>query len=176
MPLLLRFWGVLLASGGVPVALAQPAPPAGESLQQGADCRTLLERLNKLMQMYKAAAAEDIKNQPFDKAMDNARKEALAGKKDATIRLVGYTSLIQAREGSYPIHVVRQVCTFAERNGLPLHVATCAYFHTLNPLGEAEPKAAAARKAIARFEASKEPPADLVEHVGVLKACLPPKP
>lgn len=168
---------MLLASVAPFQAASQTASSApAESLQQGADCRTLLERLNKLMQMYKTAAAEDIRNQPFDKAMDSARKDALAGKKEATIRLVGYTSLAQSREGSYPIPVVRQVCTFAERNGLPLHVATCAYFHTLNPLGEAEPKAEAARKGIVRFEAIKEPPADLAEHVGVLKACLPPKP
>lgn len=191
----LPFWGALLTSTLVLPALAQAPksdarPPSGAgatqqaapmpvlpaSPQPVADCRTLLERLNKMMALYKQAAAEDLGGQALDKAMDKARNEALKGNKDATIKLVGYTSLVQAREGSYPIQVVRQVCTFAERNGLPLHVTTCAYFHMLNPMGEADAKASAARKAIARFEAGKEQPSDLAEHIGVLKACLPAKP
>lgn len=158
---------------GAPVPAA-PAPAT--PVAPVADCRSLLERLNKLMAIYKQAAAEDLGSQPLDKAMDKARSEALKGNKDATIKLVGYTSLVNAREGSYPIQVVRQVCTFAERNALPLHVTTCAYFHMLNPMGEADAKAAAARKAIARFEAGKEQPSDLAEHVSVLKVCLPTKP
>jgi hypothetical protein len=150
-------------------ALAQgsPAPTV--------DCRTLVERLGKLMAVYRGAAAEALNNQPLDVAMERARKEALAGKKEATITMVGYSSLIYAREGSFPITTVRQVCTFASRNALPLHLVTCAYFNALNPLGEAEAKARAAHKLVAQFEALTEPPAELGEHMNTLKACLPQK-
>lgn len=132
-----------------------------------------MERLGKLMSVYRTAATEDLKGQDLVAAMDRARKEALAGKKEATIAMVGYSSLIYGRDSSYPVTTIRQVCTFAERNGLPLHMVTCAYFHVLNPLGETDAKAGAAKKLIARFEGLKEPPADLNENMSVLKACLP---
>lgn len=160
-----RFSATLLASLFAAPALAQApgAPPA--------DCRTLVDRLGKLMAIYRAAASEDLKGQDLAVAMERARKEALAGKKEATIVMVGYSSLIYGRENSYPVTTIRQVCTFAERNGLPLHIVTCAYFHQLNPLGETEAKVGATRKLIARFEGLKEPPADLDENMSVLKAC-----
>ena len=151
-------------------------PALAQDAGKTADCRTLLERLGKLMAVYRNDAAEALNNQPLDVAMERARRAALAGKKEATITMVGYSSLIYAREGSFPITMVRQVCTFAERNALPLHVITCAYFNALNPLGEAEAKAKAARKLVTKFETIKEPQADLVEHMGTLKACLPEKP
>ncbi len=128
------------------------------------------------MQVYKTAAAAGLGEQPLEVAIKKARGEAMAGNREATVRLVGYASLVQSREGTHPLQVVRQVCTFAGRGGLPLHIATCAYFHILNPLGEAEAKAAAARKAIAQFEAGREKPADLAEHLAVLNACLPDRP
>jgi hypothetical protein len=138
-----------------------------------ADCGTLLQRLSSLMSVYKTAASEAIQNQPLDKAMERARRDALAGKSEGTLVMIGLSSLVHGREGSFPVTTVRQVCTFAERNKQPLHLATCAYFNALNPLGETDAKAKAARKNIARFEALKEPPAEMAEHVRVLKACIP---
>jgi hypothetical protein len=163
-----RSFLLLAASLASVPALAQDAAPT-------ADCRTLVERLGTLMAVYRTSAAEALDNQPLDVAMARARTAALAGKAEATIAMVGYSSLIYAREGRFPITTVRQVCTFAERNALPLHLVTCAYFNTLNPLGEADAKAKAARRLVARFEALTSPPADLAEHMRTLKACLPEK-
>jgi hypothetical protein len=153
-------------------ALAQGREPQATAAST-ADCRTLVARLGKLMSVYRDAAADALNNQPLDVAMERARTAALAGKTEATITMVGYSSLIYAREGSFPITTVRQVCTFAARNGLPLHMVTCAYFNALNPLGETEARNSAARKLVVRFESLQAPPPDLAEHMTTLKACLP---
>jgi hypothetical protein len=71
--------------------------------------------------------------------------------------------------------------TLAERNNHPLHIATCAYFTALNPLGEREQKRKLVANRIESFEllpakarGGTNAPAHLWEDMAFLKTCLPP--
>lgn len=144
------------------------------------ECAGLLANLDRLISIYAEAGSRAIDKTEPGPAMDQARREAIGGSAEATVTMVGIGVVLRGRGDSFPVEMIRQVCTYADRNGHPLHVATCAYFNTLNPLGDRERKRIAAEAEIARFDkARKAPPPgrfsapdEIAGHVDALKACL----
>ncbi|MCZ8183161.1 MAG: hypothetical protein O9322_09340 [Beijerinckiaceae bacterium] len=146
---------------------------------QGQECATLIGRLGQLLDRYAepATAAIDDGTEPA-KALDRARAQVLKGEAGASVTMVGIGLLLHGRRDVLPVSLIRQICTFSQRNALPLHVASCAYLSALNPLGDREEKRRLTEAEIARFEAlhgreDNEANGGLAGHIQALKACLP---
>lgn len=153
-------------------ALAQAPQP---------DCTGLIKRFDQLIARYVDAGSKAIEKDDPGLAVDRARAEAIKGKAQATVVMIGVPLIMRGRQDVFAVSMVRQVCTFAERNGLLLHVVSCAYFAALNPIGEKSEKRRLVEAELARFDrlqASAEPGggasrAELSEHMDALKVCLP---
>ncbi|MCZ8374632.1 MAG: hypothetical protein O9342_04585 [Beijerinckiaceae bacterium] len=148
-------------------------------IAQGADCSALLGRLSQLLDLYvdTATAAIDDGTEPA-KVLDRARAQVLKGEAGASVTMVGIGLLLHGRRDVLPVSLIRQICTFSQRNALPLHVASCAYLSALNPLGDREEKRRLTEAEIARFETlhgreDNEANGGLAGHIQALKACLP---
>ncbi|WP_284177133.1 hypothetical protein [Rhabdaerophilum sp. SD176] len=153
------------------------APQAG--FAQGQDCAALIGRLGQLLDRYAepATAAIDAGMEPAQ-ALDRARAQVLKGEAGASVTMVGIGLLLHGRRDVLPVSLIRQICTFSQRNALPLHVASCAYLSALNPLGDRDEKRRLTEAEIARFETlhgreDNEANGGLASHVQALKACLP---
>jgi hypothetical protein len=151
--------------------------------QDKPDCAGLIPRLDALIAEYYEAGEKAILTDDPGPAIDKARKRAMAGDAAATISMIGVGVALRGKKASFPVAMIRQICTYAERNGHPLHVATCAYFNALNPLGDRDAKHGAALAEITRFEglnANTRPgvpsPDAYAGHISALKACLPDEP
>jgi hypothetical protein len=157
----------------VPPALAEEAKP---------ECAGLVSRLDALVDRYFAAGEAAIQNEDPGPAMERARKAALGGDAEATIRMIGIGLVLRGRQAAVTVPMIRQVCTFADRNGLDLHVVACAYLNALNPLGDRDEKRRAVDAEIARYGRSRpEPqagrfvaPGPFDADMAALRACLPP--
>ncbi len=152
-------------------------PQAGRA--QGPDCGALIGRLGLLLDRYAEPATTAINAgaEPAA-ALDAARARVLKGDASASITMVGIGLLLHGRRDVLPVSLIRQICTFSQRNPLPLHVASCAYLSALNPLGDRDEKRRLTEAEIARFETlfgrdDGEANAGLAGHVQALKACLP---
>jgi hypothetical protein len=179
-----RFWrrwkceasALLLAAGFAGAALAQPA---SEECQQG-----LLKRFDRLVQIYIDAGAKAIEHAEPGDALDKARQAAIKGEAAATVTMIGVQLAMRGRQDMFTVAIIRQICTYAERNGLLLHVVSCAYFAALNPLGEREGKRRIVEAELARFDRTRDSSAPggeasramLAEQAEALKACLRPAP
>lgn len=159
-----------------------PAARAQQGEVRSADCSDLGRRFERLVAVY-ISAANAMVEQTGDiaKALEMARKRAVAGDVQATVPMTGLPWLMRSHADRYTVASVRQICTLAERNRLPIHIATCAYFTALNPLGEREEKRQLVERGIAAFEALPAEalrgafaPAHLSQDVAFLKACLVP--
>lgn len=147
-----------------------------------ADCNDLGRRFERLVAVYlEAANAAVSESGDIGKALDRARDRAVAGDAQATVAMTGLPWLLRSNAERYTVASVRQICTLAERNKLPIHIATCAYFTALNPLGERNEKRQLVARGIGAFEALPDEarkgayaPAHLAEDVAFLKTCLPP--
>lgn len=162
---------MLAALAGIGAAAAQTPTP---------DCEKLLPRFDALIAEYYDAGAKAIETDDPGPAIEKARKLAMGGSAEATVTMIGVGVALRGKKASFPVAMIRQICTFAERNRHPLHVATCAYFNALNPLGDREAKHGAALAEIARFESldTNPPPGApkpdaYAAHVSALKACVP---
>ncbi len=180
----LRPWRARTLSAALAIGLLAGLLPAGLSRadQPGDPCAGLLPRLQALLDRYTEAGAKAIANGEVPaEALEAARARAIKGDAQATVTMVGVALLIHGRRDMFPVSLVRQVCTLAARNGVALHIATCAYFTALNPLGDKDDRRRAVEAEIERFAkaqgAPKEGSAPLAEaisgHVDALKACLP---
>lgn len=112
------------------------------------------------------------------KALDRARAQVLKGEAGASVTMVGIGLLLHGQRDVLPVSLIRQICTFSQRNALPLHVASCAYLSALNPLGDRDEKRRLTEAEISRFETlhgreDNEANGGLASHVQALKACLP---
>jgi len=149
--------------------------------QSAPDCSDLVKRLDRIVAHYVDAGSRAIEKEDPGPALDRARKDALKGDAGATVAMIGIPLILRGRQDMFSVATIRQVCTFAERNGLLLHVAACAYFVALNPLGEKDEKRAMLEAMLARFASSRpDAPvgapvsrAALQEEVEALRACLP---
>ena len=148
-------------------------------LAQGQECSALLGRLTQLLDIYAKPATEaiDAGMEPAT-VLDAARARVLKGEAAASITMVGVGLVLHGRRDVLPVSLIRQICTFSQRNPLPVHVASCAYLSALNPLGDREEKRRLTDAEIARFETlygreDGEANAGLAGHVQALKACLP---
>jgi hypothetical protein len=148
---------------------------------RSADCPDLGRRFERLVAVYLAAANDAVAEAgDIPKALERARERAMAGEAPATIPMTGLPWLLRSHAERYTVASIRQICTLAERNRLPLHLSTCAYFTALNPLGEREEKRQLVARGVTAFEtlpeeARKGPhaPAHLAEDIAFLKTCLP---
>lgn len=162
---------ILAVCGAVLPAIPQEMPP---------ECQALLGRFKSLVGRYETAGRQAIdKSEPGD-AFAKARAAAMGGNIEATVTLVGISMLMRSQMDMFSVHIIRQVCTFSARNSHPLHVASCAYFNALNPLGERDVKRQAVEAELARFEAIRQqsqgkpfPGAEFEADITALKACLP---
>lgn len=158
-----------LISGSLPVA-AQDV--------RAADCTDLGRRFERLIAIYVDAGTLAIaETGDIGAAVDKARSKALAGDATATITMAGIALASRSRSERYTVASVRQICTFAERNQLPLHIATCAYFTALNPLGERSEKRLLVERGLKAYEALPEAGrgvAHFPEDMAFLRTCLPP--
>ncbi|MCZ8185630.1 MAG: hypothetical protein O9308_04565 [Beijerinckiaceae bacterium] len=153
------------------------APQPG--LAQGQDCAALLGRLGQLLDRYAepATAAINDGTEPA-KVLDRTRAQVLKGEAAASVTMVGIGLILHGRRDVLPVSLIRQICTFSQRNALPLHVASCAYLSALNPIGDRDEKRRLTEAEIARFETlhgqeDSEANGGLAGHVQALKACLP---
>lgn len=155
------FTGLALLATLLPALAADPCEPVEASF------KALLER-------YIDVGKDVITREGHEAAVDNARKRALAGDRMATIAIVGVPLALRSRADLFQLSTLRQVCGFAERNRLALHVATCAYFNAMNPLGNAEEKRAAVEREITRFGElpATERDTGLSEAMRVLESCI----
>ncbi len=148
-------------------------------LAQGQECAALLGRLTQLLDIYAKPATEaiDAGIEPAQ-ALDAARARVLKGEASASVTMVGVGLVLHGRRDVLPVSLIRQICTFSQRNPLPVHVASCAYLSALNPLGDREEKRRLTDAEIARFETlygreDSDTNAGLAGYVQALKACLP---
>lgn len=140
----------------------------------------MLDHFKALTGRYEATArAETDKADPAE-VFARARAASLAGDAEATVTMIGVSMLMRSRSDLFSVQIIRQVCTMAARNNHPLHIATCAYFNALNPIGEREEKRKAVDAELARFEALRQqnagkpfPGAPFEADIEALKACLP---
>ncbi|MCA3650126.1 MAG: hypothetical protein IOC42_12250 [Methylobacterium sp.] len=159
-----------------------PAARAQQGEVRSADCSDLGRRFERLVAVYIDAASVMVNEAGnIPKALEMARKRAVAGDVQATVPMTGLPWLMRSHADRYTVASVRQICTLAERHRLPIHIATCAYFTALNPLGEREEKRQLVERGIAAFEALPAEalrgafaPAHLLQDVAFLKACLVP--
>lgn len=168
------------------LALAALAGVVSAEAQQpevrSADCNDLGRRFERLVGIYLAAGTAVLaETGDMGKAMDLTRKRAVAGDMQATVPMTGLPWLMRSKADRYSVASVRQICTLAERNNHPLHIATCAYFTALNPLGEREEKRQLVLRHIESFEAltaearrGPHAPAHIGEDMAFLQTCLPP--
>jgi hypothetical protein len=138
------------------------------------ECPGLTTRLEALIERYQALGRQAIEHADPPAALAAARAAAMKGDHAATLTGVGVTLLMRGQSDLFPVSVIRQVCTFGQRNGLPLHIVTCAYFNALNPLGARSEKRKAVEAEIARLEPAGPLEPALAEAMGALKACLAP--
>lgn len=162
----------MLASSAQAQQQPAPIPPVKE------DCTALLTRLDDLFAVYTKAGDAAIAQEDPAPALERARKAAQKGDAEATVTMVGITIQMRARAERYTVPTIRQICTLAERNGLPLHLVTCAYLNALNPIGNREEKRGAMLRMLTRFDglgdAARER-ADisaLTAHVAALRHCV----
>lgn len=163
----------MLKRGGFLIALALltavmlPARAADPCLPVEAAFNALLDR-------YIEAGKEAITRDGHEEAIERARKRAIAGDRNATLAIVGVPLLMRSRSDLFQLSTLRQVCGFSERNRLALHIAACAYFNAVNPLGNAEEKRAAVEREITRFGElpAAERQDELAEAMRVLEACI----
>lgn len=149
---------------------------------RAADCSDLARRFERLIAVYLGEANREVaETGDIPKALDRARARAIAGDVAATVPMTGIPWLLRSNAERYTVSSVRQICTLAERNRLPLHITTCAYFTALNPLGERSEKRRLVEGRIAAFETlppggapATISPAHLGEDIAFLKTCLPP--
>lgn len=164
---------LLAGHGAMDAARAQSAPDC----QQG-----LMARFDRLVKYYMDSGAKAIETSEPGDALDRARQNAIKGDAGATVPIIGVQLVMRGRQDLFSVGVIRQICTFADRNGLLLHVVSCAYFAALNPLGERDQKRLIVEAQFARFEKTRESAAagggadagELAGHVVALRACLPP--
>lgn len=168
--------------GGVFVLALLPALITGPiaALAQdvrAADCTDLGRRFERLIAVYVEAGTNAIaETGDIAVALDRARQKALAGDAAATITTTGIALANRSRADLYSVSSVRQICTLAERNKLPLHIATCTYFTALNPLGERAEKRLLVERGLKAFDALPEGqrgPAHFAEDMAFLATCLP---
>ncbi|WP_150287691.1 hypothetical protein [Rhabdaerophilum calidifontis] len=156
--------------------LATPA-----SAQEAPDCKGLVARFEALIDLYYAEGVKAVETEDPGPAMDRARKAAIAGQAEATIRMVGIGIVLRGRPAAFTIDMVRQVCTYADRNGHPLHIVSCAYFNALNPLGDKTGKRRLVEIEIERYAlrrgavpmGASGAPERFDADIALLKACLP---
>ncbi|MGL5446559.1 MAG: hypothetical protein ACRDBL_04540 [Rhabdaerophilum sp.] len=145
---------------------------------RAADCTDLGRRFERLIAIYLEAGTNAIaETGDIGSALDKARQKALAGDASATITMTGIALANRSKTERYTVASVRQICTLAERNKLPLHVATCTYFTALNPLGERTEKRLLVERGLKAFSALPEGqrgPAHFAEDMAFLSTCLPP--
>ena len=149
--------------------------------ESNADCQGLLKRFDQLISHYHAAGEKAIEKLDPSVALEKAHQEALKGNAEATVAMVGVGVVLRGKRDLFPVSMIRQVCTFSARNGHLLHVATCAYFNALNPLGNREEKRRALEVELERFDKARKAPASgsfsppdaFSGHIDALKACLP---
>ena len=144
---------------------------------QAADpCVKVEAAFNALIKTYTDAGAAAIeKNTPAD-ALDLARKATMAGDREASVTMVGISLVLRPRNAMFHLATIRQICGFAEHNSHPLHVASCAYFNALNPIGDPEEKRRAVERGLERFQALQERAAGIAPHMEALEACIVTKP
>lgn len=145
---------------------------------RAADCADLGRRFERLIAIYVEAGASAIaESGDISAALEKARARALAGDAPATITLAGIALATRSKAERYTVASVRQICTLAERNKLPVHIATCAYFTALNPLGERAEKRQLVERGLKAFEFLPDGargPAHFSEDMAFLGLCLPP--
>lgn len=145
---------------------------------RAADCNDLGRRFERLIAVYIDAGTNAIaETGDIGTALEKARRKALDGDVSATITATGIALANRSKAERYTVASVRQICTLAERNKLPLHIATCAYFTALNPLGVRTEKRLLVERGIKAFEALPEGqrgPAHFAEDMAFLATCLPP--
>ncbi len=171
-------------AGWIFLLLALLAVPARAQQKEvrAADCNDLGRRFERLVAVYINAANAIVgETGDISKALDQARARAVKGDVPATVAMTGLPWLLRSNAERYTVASVRQICTLAERNKFPLHIATCAYFTALNPLGEREEKRQLVTRGITAFESlppdalrGAHAPEHLAEDVAFLKTCLPP--
>lgn len=149
------------------------ATPSGAEEASEA-CKGLVPRLDRLVDRYYRAGEEAIQKEDPGPAMDRARKAAIAGDPGATIRMIGIGMVLRGRTYAVTVEAIRQICTYSERNGQPLHIAACAYLNALNPLGDRVEKRKLVEAALARFERAEAEKGgnDFAEDMKALRGCL----
>lgn len=142
-------------------------------------CDLIQGQFNGLVERYLDAGRKAIENLDPPDAVAKAREAALKGETQATLALVGVPLLMRSRAEMFQLTTLRQICGFAERNQHPLHVATCAYFNALNPIGEAVLKRQLVEREMERFAGLGDRPdrdAGLRRAMEVLEACIATRP
>jgi hypothetical protein len=165
-----RAWVVLLLFAAAP-ALSQDI--------RSADCNDLGRRFERLIAIYVDAGTNAIaETGDVGIALEKARQKALAGDVPATITMTGIALANRSKAERYTVASVRQICTLAERTQLALHLATCAYFTALNPLGEKAEKRRLVERGLKAFEALPEKARGaphFSQDMAFLATCLPPE-
>jgi hypothetical protein len=143
------------------------------------DCTRLIERFNAIVALYAEEGKRAIgETGDVAEALEKARQTNLKGDARASIRVVGISLAMRLSSERFSVSTIRQICTFADRNSLPLHVLACAYFTGLNPLGSLDDKRAMVERQLERFAALGAEPfqpgeqALLNEHAKALGFCL----
>jgi hypothetical protein len=142
-------------------------------------CDPIQSQFNGLVERYLDAGRKAIENMDPPEAVTKARDAALRGEHQATLVLVGVPLLMRSRAEMFQLTTLRQICGFAHRNQHPLHIATCAYFNALNPIGEAVLKRQLVEREIERFSALGDRPErdpGLRRAMEVLEACIATRP
>ena len=138
-------------------------------------CVPVERQFKALMERYLAAGRHAIETDEPGDALDKARKAAIAGEIAPTITIVGIGLLMRSQSHLFQLSSLRQICGFAGRNQHPLHVAACAYFNALNPIGDPREKRDAVEREISRFAelpASESKDAGLSLAMRDLEACI----
>lgn len=117
-------------------------------------CLPIDMRFKALIARYVAAADKAISDVgDVGEALEAARKAAMAGDAHATITMAGVALVMRPHAEMFNLAAIRQICGFAERNSLPLHIVTCTYFAALNPIGSREDKRKLVEQGFTRFKA-----------------------
>jgi hypothetical protein len=138
-------------------------------------CAPVERHFSGLIDRYMTDGRAAIDRDGPETALDRARQRAFRGDKPATVTIVGIGLAMRARPDSFHLASLRQICGFAERNNHPLHVAACAYFNALNPLGEQAEKRLIVEREITRFSELTDPLArepGLADAMKALEACI----
>lgn len=162
------------------VFLLGAAPAIAEA--PNPECQGLVGRLDAFVDRYFAAGEAAVQREDPAPAMERARKAALAGDAEATVTMIGIGLVLRGRQAAVTVPMIRQVCTFADRNAHDLHVVACAYLNALNPLGDRDEKRRAVDEEIARYGRTRPAPeagrfvapGAFDADMAALRACLPP--